>query len=104
MQTLEHPAFERAKALEEPYLRAHFPKSIAKAREFKPIVRRRALSMKVLAVAQTRVECAWAAYVDAVPGWNHDAEEEAVLLHGNKLQESVARALFPNFDGVPYAD
>jgi len=104
MQTLEHLAFERAKALEEPYLRAHFPKSIAEAREFKPIVRSRVLGSHVLAVAQTRIECAWAAYVDAVPGWNHQAEEQHVLQHGDKLQESVARALFPNFEGVPYAD
>jgi hypothetical protein len=103
MQTLEHPAFERAKALTEPYLRAHFPKSIAEAREFKPILRSRVLGSRVLAVAQTRVECAWAAYVDAVPGYNHQAEEQAVLAHGDKLQEGVARALFPNFDDVPYA-
>lgn len=62
-----------------------------------------ALARKVLVVAHTRIEGAWCAYVDAVPGQNHDLEIEEVRRHGNKLSEGVARVLFPLFDGVPYA-
>jgi len=59
--------------------------------------------MKVLCVAQTRIEGAWSAYCDAVEGMNHDFEAEKVLAYGAKLPEIVARAIFPEFDGVPYA-
>ena len=70
---------------------------------WQPIKVRRVLSMRVLAVAVTRVEGAWCAYVDAVPGVNHELEQEAVLANGDKLDESVARALFPSFDFLPYS-
>lgn len=73
------------------------------AREFTPVIRRRALASRVLVVARTRIEGTWAAYCDAVPGYDHDHEERAVLLRGDKLPERVAVALFPEFDGVPYA-
>lgn len=63
----------------------------------------RALAMRVLAVAHTRVEGTWAAYCDAVPGMNHDREQDAVLKTGDKLSETVARALFPRFEKLPYA-
>lgn len=59
--------------------------------------------MRVLVVAKTRVECSWAAYIDAVPGMNHAMEADAVLNHGDKLDERIARAVFPEFEGVPYA-
>ncbi len=98
----EHPAFTRAKALSEP-LRSHFPKTSEEARGFVPLVRIHALSMRVLAVANTRVECAWCAYCDAVPGMNHDEEARAVLDYGDKLSEEFARKLFPYFKDVPYA-
>lgn len=55
------------------------------------------------AVARTRVEGTWAAYVDAVPGNTHSAEFQAVLENGAKLIEPIARALFPQFKEVPYA-
>jgi len=87
--------------LPEP-LRSHFPKSIEEAQAFKPFVRELALSSNVLCVAKTRIECAWSAYVDAVPGLNHRNELEAVLTRGTKLREDVARILFPEFDEVPY--
>lgn len=73
------------------------------ASEFTPVIRRRALASRVLVVARTRIEGTWAAYCDAVPGYDHDNEERAVLLRGDKLPERVAAALFPEFDGVPYA-
>lgn len=98
-----HPSFVRASALSEP-LRSHFPKSADEARDFEPIIMQRALSSRVLAVARTRVECAWAAYFDAVPGASHKHEAGAVLDHGAKLAENIARLLFPVFDDVPYAE
>ncbi len=101
-QEYEHPSFVRAKALPEP-LRTHFPKNQEEALAFKPHNQVRALSRRVLVVAHTRVECAWCAYCDAVPGINHDREIQPVLDHGSKLLEGVARALFPRFDDVPYA-
>src|SRR5258706_4411049 len=73
------------------------------ARDWKPVVRRRALASRVLVVARTRVEGAWAAYCDAVPGYDHDDEQGAVLLHGDKLNETFARVLFPEFASLPYA-
>jgi len=100
---MTHPSFVRAAALEEP-LRSHFPKSAEEAAAWQPWILRRALSMRVLVVARTRVECAWAAYCDAVPGMNHVHEMADVLDHGDKLPEHVARALFPEFDQVPYAE
>ena len=102
-QEYEHPSFTRAKALTEP-LRSHFPKSQAEAELWRPIVRYRALASKVLVVARTRVECAWAAYIDAVPGRGHYSEVEAVLDRGAKLDERIARVLFPDFKSVPYAE
>jgi hypothetical protein len=102
-ETYRHPAFIRAEALPEP-LRSHFPKSPEEAADFVPMIRYRALSSRVLVVARTRVECAWAAYCDAVPGQNHRAELEPVLDYGAKVDEPLARLLFPQFDGVPYAE
>lgn len=98
----EHPAFTRAKALPEPW-RTHFPKSVEEAHAFRPMTVRVALSSRVLVVARTRVEGAWAADCDAVPGENHDHEEADVLAHGAKMHEHIARALFPRFEGIPYA-
>lgn len=97
-----HPAFRRAATLDEP-LRSHFPKSSEEARTFEPLIRHRALASRVLVVARTRVECAWSAYCDAVPGQNHRAEREAVLNLGVKVEEKIARMLFPEFIDVPYA-
>ncbi len=98
----EHPAFTRAKALPEP-LRSHFPKNVEEASAWKPHIRHRALHMNIIVAARTRIECAWAAYIGPVPGMNHDNEYQAVLDHGSKLDEAVARAIFPSFKGVPYA-
>ncbi len=100
--TQEHPAFARARALEGS-LKGHFPTSSEEAHNWEPIVRVHALSSKVLVVAQSRIECAWAAYCDAVPGHNHEFEWEDVLYHGSKLSEKIALVLFPEFNGVPYA-
>jgi hypothetical protein len=73
--------------------------------KFQPIILRHELARKVIAVAKTRIEGAWAAYIDAVPGENHDNEEDVVLRNGAKLYEPIARALFPRepFKTLPYA-
>lgn len=68
------------------------------------LIRRMALDHKVLAVARTRVEGKWAAYVGAVCGVNHDDEYEEVLKHGSKLPEHFARVLFTEFEELPYAN
>ena len=98
----EHPVFARVREAPEPW-RSHFPKSQDEAESWRPITRKRALAMRVLVVAQTRIEFAWSAYCAAVAGYNHADEQHAVLDHGDKLPENVARALFPEFTGVPYA-
>lgn len=100
---VEHPAFTRAKKYPEPW-RSHFPKSSDEARVWRSVTYRRALAQRVLAVAHTRIEGTWSVYIDGVPGIRHDLEVTAVLDHGEKLEESIARILFPIFDSVPYAE
>jgi hypothetical protein len=71
--------------------------------EWKPTIRLHALAMRVLCVASTRLEGTWSAYVDAVPGENHQEEYDQVLRFGDKLPEQVARILFPDFpQDMPY--
>lgn len=103
MITDKHPAFQRADALPEPVARV-FPHSVEEARVWEPQLLWRPLSSRVLVVAVPRVECAWSAYIDAVPGMNHRREFAAVAETGAKLDEAMARILFPIFDAVPYAD
>ncbi len=98
-----HPAFIRAEQFSEP-LRSHFPKSSEEAAVWTPWYRTRALTARVLVVAVTRITGEWAAYCDAVPGKRHEDEWQAVSDYGTKLDEAVARTLFPLFDEVPYAD
>ena len=71
--------------------------------KWRPYIICRALNRDVLAVARSRIEGAWAAYIGAVPGQRHGDEWQAVAREGGKLQEDVARAIFPEFAGVPYA-
>lgn len=71
--------------------------------DFTPMIVSYPLATKVLAVAQTRIEGTWAAYIDAVQGFNHQYEIHRVLADGQKLDEKVARVLFPRFKEVPYA-
>jgi len=81
-----------------------FPTTPEERRTWLPYVHTRALGSQVLAVAQTRIEGAWAAYVDAVPGERHREEWEDVLKDGDKLPENVARAVFGEFEDIPYAE
>lgn len=79
------------------------PKTSEEARAWVSTIRRYALASRVLVVAKTRIEGTWKAYVDAVPGINHDCEWAEVADCGDRLREDVARILFPEFDDVPYA-
>ena len=63
----------------------------------------RALNRDVLAVAVSRIEGAWKAYIGAVAGRNHDEEWLEIRRSGATLPETVALAIFPEFAGVPYA-
>lgn len=57
----------------------------------------RALSSKVLVVAVEGAIGDWAAYIDAVPGNNHDNEFFEVAEHGAKLDRHLAEILFPKW-------
>ena len=54
----------------------------------------RALASRVLVVAMEN-ERDWAAYIDAVPGHNHENEFMTVLDAGNKISKELATMLFP---------
>ena len=99
----EHPIFMKVRMLNEP-LRSIFPGNIEEAQAWKRTTQRICLASRVMVMATTRIEFAWSAYIDAVPGVNHDDEEEEVLRHGTKLMEKVARVLFPAWKDIPYAD
>ncbi len=71
--------------------------------QWRPHVTRIALHKQVLVVARTRLEGTWKAYCAPVAGENHDHEWESVLRHGSQLPEDLARAIFAEFDGIPYA-
>lgn len=64
---------------------------------------RRALSRTVLAVARTRVEGTWKAYIDSVPGLDHGDEASEVLKTGSEMPKDIACSLFPEFADIPYA-
>ena len=66
------------------------------------VIARRALAMRVLAVAVEGNMGDWAAYIDSVPGNDHAAEEQSVAKRGSKLNETVAMSLFPALDAELY--
>lgn len=80
-----------------------FPETPEEAETWEKTFRRRALHSRILVVACTRIEGMWSAYIAPVAGENHDLEWEGVWRNGNKLGQEVAQALFPQFEGVPYA-
>lgn len=55
-----------------------------------------ALDRQVLAVAHLVYDC-WEARVCAVPGRDHDQESLTVLQVGTKLDEHIAKSIFPDF-------
>lgn len=71
---------------------------------FTPIIDYTYLAPQVVAVAQTRIEGTFKAYVDAVPAsQNHEVCVKQVLERGTAVAEAVARCLFPRFNGLRYA-
>jgi len=67
------------------------------------IINWKALHTKVLVVAVKRVEGYWVAYIKNVPGESHERELDEVKAYGAKLMESIALAIFPMYEGIPYA-
>ena len=58
------------------------------------IIRIKPLAQKVLAVAAHDGRD-WVVFIDAVPGVCHEKEAQAVLEHGDKTSETLAKFLFP---------
>ena len=57
----------------------------------------RALANKVLVVAVVDEDFRrWAAFIDAVPGVNHEQEKIEVAQYGNKIPYEIAKILFPH--------
>lgn len=71
-------------------------------RAWKPEVRWLALHWKVLLVAHTLSIGHWQCHCVPVPGKNHSAEAELWQTEGAPVQESIARAAFPEFSKLPY--
>ena len=67
-----------------------------------PVISRYSFSPNVMAVARTRIEGAWAAYIDAVQGLSFQQDQKHVLDRGTKIPENFARAIFPQFKELPY--
>ena len=86
-----------------PPFNMHFPRSPDEAKKWKPYYAIQPLAPTVLAVAKTRIEGKWAAYIDSVHGVKHSDEMQGVLSEGCKLREEVAVVLFPHMKGIPYA-
>ena len=80
------------------------PENQSECRGWEPQVAVFALSSKVLAVANTRVEGCWKAYIDAVPGKNHDEEWKDVRGRGVALPHEIAKVIFPGFAAIRYSN
>ena len=62
------------------------------------------LGKNVIAVAKEGGNNDWAAYIDTVPGISHELEAEHVMTNGDKLQQKVARILFPEFRDLAWRE
>jgi len=80
----------------------NFPESDDDLDTWQPTVIYKALSMRILCAATTRIEGAWSAYIGVVPGMKHSQEFYDVLKYGDPLPYHVASALFSEFEEVPY--
>lgn len=67
------------------------------------IINWKALDLHVLVVAVKRDEGCWCAYIKDTPGDNYEKELERVKNHGNKLPKTIALAIFPMYEEIPYA-
>jgi len=61
-----------------------------------------ALASRVIVVAVANYDSDvlfdWTAYIDSVPGQNHELEYQEVARTGAKLSEHIAAVLFPHLD------
>lgn len=80
-----------------------FPESPEETKDWQDYRRYHALASRVIAVARTRIEGTWQAFIDSVPGENHRNEMEGVFRHGCTVPEAIAIILFDEFEDVPYA-
>jgi len=60
------------------------------------------LGSHVIAVAKEGAVGDWAAYIDAVSGYNQADDINRVMEYGDKLPEDVARVLFPGFSDLKW--
>lgn len=68
-----------------------------------PVLRIHALHRNVIVLAASRIEGTWKAYCAPVAGVDHEKEYIHVHEHGVDVGGNIARAIFPQFKGVPYA-
>jgi len=71
--------------------------------EFTPEIFGVTLARDIMVVSRTRVEGAWCAYIKSVAGTDHSKEWQQVAEQGVKLEERVARAIFPRYRDMEYA-
>lgn len=76
-----------------------FPDTSDDARVWEARVFAEHLSPEVMAVARTRIEGRWSAYVAPIDSDDKDALSK-VLRWGTKMREPHARAIFPNLSAV----
>lgn len=81
-----------------------FPETPDEAATWKPHITYLPLHSRVLFVAKTRIEGEWACYCTPVPGMSHEEEKHLWQFDGVKVQESIARATFPQFVEIPYSE
>lgn len=79
-----------------------FPETQDEMDAWKPTIIYTALHRRVLLVAKTRIEGKWSCYCTPVPGINHQDEMHNWRDNGNKVLEHIARAVFPQFEEIPY--
>ncbi len=80
-----------------------FPEDQSEVSGWRSHTTRTVLHRCVMVHARTRVEGTWNAYAFPVPGMNHDDEEYLWKTEGAQLPAAIARAIFPHFEGIPYA-
>lgn len=80
-----------------------FPEKHTECDGWEPYVTSRPLHSKVLAVAKSQIQFCWKAYIRDVPGLCHEDEIDLVIEDGATLPVEIAKVLFPQFKGIPYA-
>ena len=71
---------------------------------WEPAIFHRSVGPEIVAVAKSRIEGKWRAYIATTTEANHDNAIEATINWGIPVDEKLARGLFPvEFTEVPYA-